>query len=135
MPKTQDKSVEDEAFLMQICGGGERIFILKQEGVISEIRGKAEFSCKEDWITLKMPGCRCHLHIARSRLAKASFVSQTKAEGQVSRSVELRDEGGRALLKVYFPAASDNSQAVEYDRLKELYGEEIVLSRGEVHAG
>jgi len=130
MSKTKDRVVEAEAFLKSLCEGGERILIVKQDGVISEIRGKVECSCTAEWITLKMPGCRCHVHVARAELAKAAFVVRAKAEGQMSYSVEIKSQAGALLLKIYFPAASDEPAVAQYERLRALYGEEVVFSGG-----
>lgn len=131
MSKVKDReTVEAEVFLKSLCEGGDRILIVKQDGVISEIRGKVECSYTAEWITLKMPGCRCHVHVARAALAKAAFVVRTKAEGQMSYSVEIKSRAGALLLKIYFPAASDEPAAVPYERLRALYGEEVVFSGG-----
>jgi len=122
--------LEAAVFLKSLCDGGERILIVKQDGVISEIRGEVECSYTAEWITLKMPGCRCHVHVARAELATAAFVMRAKAEGRMSYSVEIKSRAGASLLKIYFPAAPDEPGVAAYERLKALYGEEVVLSRG-----
>jgi putative heme iron utilization protein len=130
MTNTKDRTVEAEVFLQSLCAGSERILIVKQDGVISEIRGKVECSYTEEWITLKMPDCRCHIHLARAELARATFVVRAKAEGRMSYCVEIKSQEGVQLLKVYFPGACDEPVVTSYESLKTQYGEEVVFSRG-----
>jgi hypothetical protein len=41
----------------------------------------------------------------------------------------MKSKEGSLLLKVYFPGASDEPVVASYERLKTLYGEDVVFSR------
>lgn len=123
-PKKKDAAIDFAGFLKALCENGERILITKPEGVISEIRGRIDCSTKGDWITLKTAGCPCHIHLTRLEIARATFINRTKTDGHVTRLVEFRAKDGRLLLRVYFPAEPE-SNAAEYDRLKDIYEKDI----------
>lgn len=118
--KSGDSGPDFVGFLEALCENGERILITKPEGVISEIRGRIDCSTKGDWITLKTSGCPCHIHLMRQEISRVSFINRTKTDGHITRLVEFRAKDNRILLRVYFPA-EPASNAVEYERLKELY--------------
>ncbi|MCV0401758.1 MAG: hemin-degrading factor [Nitrosopumilus sp.] len=106
------------------------LFIVKNNGAVSEVKGPLSIRQKEKWITIGDNDGPAHLHIDSEMIKSAEFVEEEKPE-RTSYSVRFFDENGDRIVAVFFTKMYDNSQKlisdrqIIYDQLKQKFTSKI----------
>jgi len=110
------------------------LFIIKSNGVISEIRSNSlKLHQKEKWITIGENVGPCHMHINSELLNHAEFVIEQKIN-KVSYSVRFFDINNERVLACFITKMYDDNQNIIltrkklYDDLFEKYGSNKILN-------
>lgn len=108
------------------------LFILKNNGVVSEIRSNSlPIKQKDDWITIGDSDGPCHMHINQNMIKTVKFITEEKPE-KTSFSIQFFSEYNDRLLGAFFTKMYDekvlkNSRKKLYDHLLQKYGYQINL--------
>ena len=107
------------------------LFVVKSEGVTSEIRSNAlTIRQKEKWITIGENDGPAHMHINSDIIHSAKFVEEEKPE-RISFSVRFFNKNKERVLAAFFTKMYDESKNLvlerkkAYDELKEKYSDNI----------
>jgi len=106
------------------------LFIVKNNGAVSEVKGPLSIRQKEKWITIGDNDGPAHLHIDSEMIKSAEFVEEEKPE-RTSYSVRFFDENGDRIIAVFFTKMYDDSQKlisdrqIIYDQLKQKFTSKI----------
>jgi len=106
------------------------LFIVKNNGAVSEVKGPLSIRQKEKWITIGDNDGPAHLHIDSEMIRSAEFVEEEKPE-RTSYSVRFFDENGDRIIAVFFTKMYDDSQKlisdrqIIYDQLKQKFTSKI----------
>jgi putative heme iron utilization protein len=96
------------------------LFVIKSEGVVSEIRSNSlDIRQKDQWITMGDNDGPCHMHINADIIKKAKFVTEEKPE-RTSFSVRFFDDKDERVLGAFFTKMYDENKNLKSDR-KKLY--------------
>ena len=106
------------------------LFIVKNNGAVSEVKGPLSIRQKEKWITIGDNDGPAHLHIDSEMIKSAEFVEEEKPE-RTSYSVRFFDQNGDRIVAVFFTKMYDDSQKlisdrqIIYDQLKQKFTSKI----------
>ena len=107
------------------------LFIVKNEGAISEVRSNSlSIRQKEKWITIGDNDGPAHMHIDSELIKSAEFVQEKKPE-RTSFSVRFFNKNGERVLAAFFTKMYDESKTLiserkkVYDQLNQKYSSKI----------
>ena len=107
------------------------LFIVKNEGAISEVRSNSlSIRQKEKWITIGDNDGPAHMHIDSELIKSAEFVQEKKPE-RTSFSVRFFNKNGERVLAAFFTKMYDESKTLiserkkAYDQLNQKYSSKI----------
>lgn len=96
------------------------LFIIKNNGVTSEIRGNSlNVRQKDKWITIGDNDGPAHMHVNSELVKRAEFIQEEKPE-KISFSVRFFDENDERILAAFFTKMYDESKQLIVER-KKLY--------------
>lgn len=96
------------------------LFIIKNNGVTSEIRGNSlNVRQKDKWITIGDNDDPAHMHVNSELVKRAEFIQEEKPE-KISFSVRFFDENDERILAAFFTKMYDESKQLIVER-KKLY--------------
>ncbi|MBT8173388.1 MAG: hypothetical protein HKM23_09205 [Nitrosopumilus sp.] len=95
------------------------LFIVKNEGAVSEVRSPLSIKQKEKWITLGDNDGPGHLHIDAELIKSAEFIQEEKPE-RTSFSVRFYNENKDRILSVFFTKMYDQNKSLILER-KNIY--------------
>ncbi|WP_016939580.1 MULTISPECIES: ChuX/HutX family heme-like substrate-binding protein [Nitrosopumilus] len=93
------------------------LFVVKSQGVTSEIRSPLSIRQKEKWITMGENDGPAHMHVDSELINSAEFVQEEKPE-RTSFSVRFYDKDGQRVLAAYFTKMYDDSKTLIPERKK-----------------
>ena len=94
------------------------LFIVKSNGVISEIRSNSlEIKENEKWITLGDNDGPCHMHVNSELIKRAEFVKEQKPD-KISFSVRFFDENNERVLAGFITKMYDENKNLKPERLR-----------------
>ncbi|MHA7647770.1 ChuX/HutX family heme-like substrate-binding protein [Nitrosopumilus sp. S4] len=102
------------------------LFIVKNQGVTSEVRSPLSIKQKEKWITLGENDGPAHMHVDSELIKSAKFVEEEKPE-RTSFSVRFFNEANERVLAAFFTKMYDENKTILsqrkniYDDLKEKF--------------
>ena len=107
------------------------LFIVKNNGVISEVRSNAlTIRQKEKWITIGDNDGPAHMHIDSSLVKSALFIQEKKPE-RISFSVWFFDQNDQRIIAAFFTKMYDEYKVLIserkkiYDNLDQKYSSKI----------
>ncbi|QDI88529.1 hypothetical protein Nisw_02760 [Candidatus Nitrosopumilus sp. SW] len=95
------------------------LFVVKSEGVTSEVRSPLSIKQKEKWITLGENDDPAHMHIDSELISHAEFIKEIKPE-RTSFSVRFYNKDNQRVLAAFFTKMYDDSKTLIPER-KKLY--------------
>ncbi len=117
--------------LSEIVTIDDILFIIKNEGAISEVRSNSlSIRQKEKWITIGDNDGPAHMHIDSELIKSAEFVQEKKPE-RTSFSVRFFNKNGERVLAAFFTKMYDESKTLiserkkVYDQLNQKYSSKI----------
>ena len=102
------------------------LLIVKNNGVVSEIRAPNKIKQKEKWITIGENDDPAHMHINSELIKSAKFIQEEKPE-RVSYSIHFYDDEENRVVAAFFTKMYDDSKKLienrklEYDTLRDKY--------------
>ena len=94
------------------------LFIVKNEGAISEVRSNSlSIRQKEKWITIGDNDGPAHMHINSELIKSAEFVQEQKPT-KISFSVRFFDSDGIRILAAFFTKMYDENKMLISERQK-----------------
>ena len=102
------------------------LLIVKNIGVVSEIRAPNKIKQKEKWITIGENDDPAHMHINSELIKSAKFIQEEKPE-RVSYSIHFYDDEENRVVAAFFTKMYDDSKKLienrklEYDTLRDKY--------------
>ena len=102
------------------------LLIVKNSGVVSEIRAPNKIKQKEKWITIGENDDPAHMHINSDLIKSAKFIQEEKPE-RISYSIHFYDDDENRVVAAFFTKMYDDSKKLiqnrklEYDALRDKY--------------
>ena len=102
------------------------LLIVKNNGVVSEIRATDKIKQKDKWITIGENDDPAHMHINSELIKSARFIQEEKPE-RVSYSIHFYDDDKNRVVAAFFTKMYDDSKKLiqsrkyEYDALCDKY--------------
>ena len=95
------------------------LFIVKNQGAVSEVRSPLSIRQKEKWITIGDNDGPAHMHVDSELIKTAEFVEEEKPE-RTSFSVRFFNEKNERVLAAFFTKMYDDDKAIVSQR-KNIY--------------
>ena len=113
-------------FLSDLIKIDNILLIVKNNGVVSEIKAPNKIKHKEKWITIGENDDPAHLHINSELINSAKFIQEEKPQ-RVSYSIHFYDDDENRVIAAFFTKMYDDSKKLiqnrksEYDALCSKY--------------